>query len=161
MVMRNDDSQLNERWVDAGRIEIPPIERQGFEADVLVRDVWEHGTAEEYAPETPDETVPLKQYRIQLLRMNSTDGECIVVEGDRFTIGKSRKADYSIGGNPAISRIHAMVYRIGNDWFLEDQGSLNHTYVDGKRIDEPYKLRNDLMIRFANENFLLTMKEVT
>ena len=54
-----------------------------------------------------------------------------------------------------------MVYRVGNDWFLEDQGSLNHTYVDGQRIEGPYRLRNDLMIRFANENFLLTLKEVT
>ncbi|MBQ9061038.1 MAG: hypothetical protein IJ128_07835, partial [Firmicutes bacterium] len=81
MVMRNNDSYLNERWIDADMMEIPPITSPGFEADVLVRDVWEHEPAEECAPEIPEETEPLNQWTVQLLRLNSTEGETIDVVG--------------------------------------------------------------------------------
>ena len=164
MVMRNNDSQWSERWVDAGSIEIPPIRRQGFESSVLQRDLWEHEPAPEEPAEEPAQppaAEPEKQRIPRLLRMDSPEAETIVVTEGRVTIGKSRSADRTIGGNPAISRIHAVIYRDGSDWFLEDQGSLNHTYVDGRMIDGPCRLQDHSIIRFADEDFLLTMQEVT
>ena len=101
-------------------------------------------------------TVLLSDGGIRLVRVKDPS-EVICVTGDSFILGKSRKADYSIGGNPAISRIHAHIYRIGNDYYIEDRNSLNHTYVDEEMITGPYKLRNGLVIRLANEDFILKM----
>lgn len=175
LTMRNDDAHLNERWVDMGEIWIPPVRGHGFEADVLIRDIWERTSEEEQAAEeprqeaaeelrqqVPEEPVqePPKQWIVRLLRMNSPEGETITIGSDDFTIGKSMTADYSVAGNPTISRIHARVFRDGNDWFLEDQGSRNHTYANGHRIDGPWRLQDRQLIRFANEDFLVMMEEV-
>jgi pSer/pThr/pTyr-binding forkhead associated (FHA) protein len=34
-----------------------------------------------------------------------------------------------------VSRDHALLVKRGNDWFLDDCGSLNGTYVNRMRID--------------------------
>lgn len=153
----NDKANRNNRWVDADRLEIPEIARPGFEAPVLKRQIWEpppqaDASAEDQRP---------RRWQIRLLRMNSPARECFTTEEDRFTIGKSTDADYAIAGNPAVSRIHAVIYRVGNDYYLEDRGSLNHTFVNEEMITAPYRLRSGLLIRFANEDFLFTMREVT
>lgn len=102
-------------------------------------------------------TVLLTDRNIRLIRAKDP-GEVIRVTGDSFILGKSRKADYPIAGNPAISRIHAHIYRIGEDYYIEDRNSLNHTYVDEEMITGPYKLRSGLVIRLANEDFILKME---
>ncbi|MBQ9015870.1 MAG: FHA domain-containing protein [Firmicutes bacterium] len=156
----NDNENRNTRWVDADRLEIPEITRPGFEAPVLKRRIWEP-PAEADAADPPAKAQTPRRWQLRLLRMNSPARECFTTEEDRFTIGKSTDADYTIAGNPAVSRIHAVIYRVGNDYYLEDQGSLNHTFVNEEMITGPYRLRSSLLIRFANEDFLFTMREVT
>jgi pSer/pThr/pTyr-binding forkhead associated (FHA) protein len=34
-----------------------------------------------------------------------------------------------------VSRDHALIVRRGSDWFLDDLGSLNGTYVNRRRIE--------------------------
>ncbi len=133
----------------------PAESAQPVQPDPAIDDIFVQQKAPE--PDYYEEgTVLLSDGGIRLVRVKDPS-EVICVTGDSFILGKSRKADYSIGGNPAISRIHAHIYRIGNDYYIEDRNSLNHTYVDEEMITGPYKLRNGLVIRLANEDFILKM----
>ena len=66
----------------------------------------------------------------------------IVLEGERCTIGKSVDADYVIASDPAISRIHVMLERIGGVWMIRDLNSLNGTSVNGHRLFGERPLRD-------------------
>ena len=61
-------------------------------------------------------------------------GESFPVEGERMTIG--RRPDSAIFlDDITVSRDHALLVRRGSDWYLDDCGSLNGTYVNRERID--------------------------
>ncbi len=61
-------------------------------------------------------------------------GESFEVDGDRMTIG--RRPDSAIFlDDVTVSRDHALMVRRGSDWFIDDCGSLNGTYVNRERID--------------------------
>lgn len=63
------------------------------------------------------------------------DGRRTVVEGDRFTIGRSRDCDLTID-DPNISRRHAELRRAGDGWRVVDLGSTNGVKVNRRRVDE-------------------------
>ena len=110
------------------------------------------------APKPAQQPKPMPHRKQIILTRMSTGKQMLIDVGENpFTIGKSRKADLTIDGNPSISRIHAVIYRAGENYYLEDQGSLNHTYVDEEVITGPYRLRNGLVVRFADEDFILRM----
>lgn len=55
---------------------------------------------------------------------------------DELVFGRSAEAPADLGGDPALSRRHARVRRTSEGQFLiEDLGSANGTYLNGKRID--------------------------
>jgi FHA domain/zinc-ribbon domain len=61
-------------------------------------------------------------------------GESFAVDGERMTIG--RRPDSAIFlDDITVSRDHALLVRRGSDWYLDDCGSLNGTYVNRERID--------------------------
>jgi FHA domain/zinc-ribbon domain len=61
-------------------------------------------------------------------------GESFAVDGERMTIG--RRPDSAIFlDDITVSRDHALLVQRGSDWFLDDCGSLNGTYVNRERID--------------------------
>ena len=61
-------------------------------------------------------------------------GESFSVVGERMTIG--RRPDSAVFlDDVTVSRDHALLVRRGNDWFIDDCGSLNGTYVNRERID--------------------------
>lgn len=51
------------------------------------------------------------------------------------TIGRSREADLTVA-HPMVSRKHCEAYEVGGLLMIRDLGSLNGTYVGGKRIRE-------------------------
>ncbi len=61
-------------------------------------------------------------------------GESFEVTGDRMTIG--RRPDSAIFlDDITVSRDHALLVHRGSDWYLDDCGSLNGTYVNRERIE--------------------------
>jgi hypothetical protein len=67
-------------------------------------------------------------------------GEHFVPEGDRTTIGRSPDCDIFLD-DVTVSRKHAAIVKKNGDLFIEDQGSLNGTFLNRKRI-ESAKLEN-------------------
>lgn len=86
-------------------------------------------------------------------------GEMITLGKDEFTLGKDgSQVDYCISNNGTISRVHAKIVRRNNQYFIVDQNSLNHTYVNERPVlparEEP--LLNHSSIRLSDEEFLFT-----
>ena len=65
-------------------------------------------------------------------------GESFPLEGDRLTIGRRPDSDIFLD-DVTVSRDHAILVRRGGDYYLDDCGSLNGTYVNRSRI-ESHKL---------------------
>jgi FHA domain/zinc-ribbon domain len=61
-------------------------------------------------------------------------GESFPLEKDRMTIGRRPDCDIFLD-DVTVSRDHAILVRRGSDYFLDDCGSLNGTYVNRSRIE--------------------------
>jgi hypothetical protein len=61
-------------------------------------------------------------------------GESFALGGDRMTIGRRPDSDVFLD-DVTVSRDHALLVRRGHDYYLDDLGSLNGTYVNRHRID--------------------------
>jgi hypothetical protein len=61
-------------------------------------------------------------------------GESFPIEGERMSIG--RRPDSAVFlDDITVSRDHALLIRRGDDWHLDDCGSLNGSYVNRERIE--------------------------
>jgi FHA domain/zinc-ribbon domain len=61
-------------------------------------------------------------------------GESFAVDGERMAIG--RRPDSTVFlDDVTVSRDHALLVRRGSEWYIDDCGSLNGTYVNRERID--------------------------
>jgi hypothetical protein len=61
-------------------------------------------------------------------------GETFPLEGDRLSIGRRPESDIFLD-DVTVSRDHALLVRRGSDYWLDDCGSLNGTYVNRRRVD--------------------------
>ena len=61
-------------------------------------------------------------------------GESFALDGDRLTVGRRPDADIFLD-DVTVSRDHAMLVHRSDEWYLDDLGSLNGTYVNRHRID--------------------------
>ena len=83
-------------------------------------------------------------------------GEKIYINRPLFRIGKDRsRVDYFIADNSAISRSHAAIVNKNGEFFIIDNNTTNHTYVNGEMIasNMETKLDHGAKIRFANEEY--------
>ena len=86
--------------------------------------------------------------------------ERVYLNDSVFKIGKEKSyVDYFIGDNTAISRSHANIVCRNGEYYIVDQNSTNHTYVNGSMIQSNVetKLEHDAKIRLANEEFEFKM----
>ena len=61
-------------------------------------------------------------------------GESFPLEGDRMTIGRRPDSDVFLD-DVTVSRDHALLVKRNGDFYLDDLGSLNGTYVNRRRIE--------------------------
>ena len=61
-------------------------------------------------------------------------GQSFPMTGEKMTIGRSPETSVFLD-DVTVSREHATLVRRGGEWFLDDSGSLNGTYVNRRRID--------------------------
>jgi FHA domain-containing protein len=69
-------------------------------------------------------------------------GESFAVEGERLSIGRRPDAEVFLD-DVTVSRDHALLIRRGEDWYLDDCGSLNGTYVNRSRIESHHLEEGD------------------
>ncbi len=68
-------------------------------------------------------------------------GEHFAPGGEETTIGRSPDNDIFLD-DVTVSRKHAVLMERNGDYFIEDLGSLNGTFVNRKRIEAEAKLEN-------------------
>ena len=61
-------------------------------------------------------------------------GETFSIGGEQTRIGRSPEAEVFLD-DVTVSRDHAILVRRGGDYYLDDCGSLNGTYVNRRRIE--------------------------
>lgn len=61
-------------------------------------------------------------------------GEAYLLEVDRLTIGRSPDCDIFLD-DITVSRNHAVLSRTDSGFVIEDQGSLNGTFVNRRRVE--------------------------
>ena len=61
-------------------------------------------------------------------------GEHFIPRGERTTIGRRPDSEVFLD-DVTVSRDHALLIHRGDQWFLDDLGSLNGTYVNRTRIE--------------------------
>lgn len=94
-----------------------------------------------------------------LIRVNTE--ERIMLGKAIFKIGKAtRGVDYTVDGNGAISRQHAIIIQKDGVCYIKDNKSTNHTYVNGRELEEGTEeiLTHDSMIRLGDEEFLFKIR---
>jgi pSer/pThr/pTyr-binding forkhead associated (FHA) protein len=80
------------------------------------------------------------------------------LDSDEYWLGRTGANDISVGNDRFASRRHAVVKRIESDYFIEDFGSRNGTFVNGERIDGRQKLRVGDRVFVGNTCFLFAEK---
>ena len=68
-------------------------------------------------------------------------GEHFIPQGERTTIGRSPECDIFLD-DVTVSRKHAVLAAREGGLYIEDEGSLNGTFLNRKRIDSPTRLEN-------------------
>jgi hypothetical protein len=103
--------------------------------------VPEEGEATETftAPELPESLDPLEDLGVHgaalIVRSGGgRSGETFALETTPTTIGRSPECAVFLD-DVTVSRKHAVVTRDGDRWRLEDQGSLNGTFVNRERVE--------------------------
>lgn len=94
-----------------------------------------------------------------LVRVN-TD-ERIMITKQNFKIGKaSMGVDYTVKGNSAVSRVHAIITNKDGIYYVKDNKSTNHTFVNGKAIEdgENELLTHDSKIVLGDEEFIFKLR---
>lgn len=75
----------------------------------------------------------------------------LVESGDRLTIGRSSQCDLAVVWDPKISRLHAELERVGQEWVVADDGlSSNGTHVGGTRVSGRRRLQDGDIIKLGD-----------
>ncbi|MGN1119997.1 MAG: FHA domain-containing protein, partial [Oscillospiraceae bacterium] len=85
------------------------------------------------------------------------------IDKDSYFIGKGTNTSIVnslVIRNENVSRNHAVVERVGSEYFIKDNNSMNGTYLNGTRINPNtrYPLASGAKIVFANEEFTFVIK---
>ena len=61
--------------------------------------------------------------------------------GDELTVGRAGGCQVALGEDSYVSQLHARVFRRDGQFYVEDLGSTNGTYVNRKKVTAPIVIR--------------------
>jgi hypothetical protein len=77
------------------------------------------------------------------------------LEGDRLTIGREAGNDIVVSWDTEVSRVHALLERLGGAWtVVDDHLSRNGTFVNGQRLRGRRRLEDRDVVRFGATELL-------
>lgn len=97
------------------------------------------------------------QYFQLSTRSGPNPGKVFPLEQAEILFGRDLANDIAIG-DPEVSRRHARFFRQEDDFFIEDLGSTNGTFLNGERISSPKQLRAGDVITFG-ENIVMVFEK--
>jgi hypothetical protein len=84
--------------------------------------------------EIPLEDVVSRGAALVIRAGGGRSGESFPLDAERLTVGRRPDSDIFLD-DVTVSRDHALLVRRGGDYYLDDCGSLNGTYVNRRRIE--------------------------
>lgn len=82
-----------------------------------------------------DPTSPVRDRAMLTVLSGTGAGRCFLLDKEKTVIGRGRGVDIHLNDN-GISRAHARIIRwVGLAYVVEDLGSMNGTFVNGRRIE--------------------------
>jgi hypothetical protein len=88
----------------------------------------------EHAEQVPADYLPANGTVLQFRWPEDREGELMDLVGPMVTVGRSPKSDLFLD-DVTVSRRHARILVDGASYTIEDESSLNGTYVNRKRIE--------------------------
>lgn len=85
---------------------------------------------------------------LRVVQPDPRRGETVPVN-DEITVGRGGGCALNLADDHYASTVHARVFRGGRDLFVDDLGSRNGTFVNGKRITSTTKLRRGDRVQFG------------
>jgi len=82
------------------------------------------------------------QFSPREILIHTPDGKTrpLVLERDRYTLGRSSANELCYSEDAGLSRQHMVLERNGETWTIRDLNSKNGTFVNGVRIDTVHPL---------------------
>ncbi len=114
----------------------------------LIADKTDPQTTMNYSPgDSPEALAPLSRQLPESATLvirsgGGRAGETYELKGERTTIGRHPDSDVFLD-DVTVSRNHAVVTREAEAYVIADQGSLNGTYVNRRRIERQTLLDGD------------------
>jgi FHA domain len=68
---------------------------------------------------------------------------------DEATVGRSPGCSISLPDDTFVSQVHARVFHRDGQWWVEDLGSTNGTYLNDKRVLSPVVIRKGDRVQFG------------
>lgn len=149
---------------DTGKVELPLPSNAGVSPEKPVLDKepmgqLDFGQTVIYQPEDDVTMVESaeedEKMGISYLTRKS-NGQRMYLEKDITKIGReSTYVDFYIGDNPRVGRSHAEIVKENGSFFIRDNFSKNHTYINGKMVDQgkAVQLHTGDQVMFADEEF--------
>jgi DNA-binding CsgD family transcriptional regulator len=85
----------------------------------------------------------------------SAGSDLVPLTADRLTIGRAEDNDVVLAEDSQVSRVHAVLDRLGAGWSVRDVGSSNGTFLNGKRLSGETRLDPGDEIRLGRTRIVL------
>jgi len=77
-----------------------------------------------------------------------------LLEEQRYEVGRTKRAEVSLGWDGEVSRAHARLESVAGGWIVEDLDSLNGSFVNGSRISKRHRLHDRDRMCFGRTHLL-------
>jgi hypothetical protein len=148
------DDQVQDAPVDGDE----PLEEQPADEEPQEE---EQPAEEEPPPEEEEEPAPPPRSKGLTLVISMAGREPYRMAGDQVLLGRGKHCDFVIESN-RVSREHARFSRKGADFFIEDLGSSNGTFVGAgskEKLTAPRKLKDGDDVTFGTEKVKVAFKK--
>ncbi len=90
----------------------------------------------------------------------TSTGDVISCDSLPMTLGRGSKADVRIAGNPYVGRKHVRVTERNGEFYVEDLGSANHTFINGTQLapEQPTPIHDGDVIALGKEELTVTIE---
>jgi ABC transport system ATP-binding/permease protein len=152
-------------WLDSGKVRVEPLNGGAIKLNgepingqvTLTSGDWlalGDSLFEVRIPESgPSQSAPFKEpSRTAAAAPTIMAAKLAVGNAHYLTVGRLTDNDVAIP-SPLVSRHHARVIADGGHYILEDLGSTNGTFVNGRRVEQPLVLHGGEQVQFGSYSF--------
>jgi hypothetical protein len=86
--------------------------------------------------------------RLRVLEPSARKGEVLPIP-DEVTVGRGGGCGIVLADDTYVSTLHARLFQRNGESFVEDLGSTNGTFVNGKRVSAATRLRRGDQVQFG------------